>query len=101
MHCRAVTARVKAGKTQEAIDLYEKSVVPAARLQKGFQDAYLMVDPATGRALSISIWDSQSEMVEGERVGYYRDQVAKFRTMLAEAPVAEHHELKVAVHKEG
>ena len=63
MHCRAVTARVKAGKTEEAIDLYEKSVVPAARLQKGFQDAYLMVDPATGRALSISIWDSQSDMV--------------------------------------
>ena len=101
MHCRAVSARVKAGKTQEAVDLYEKSVVPAARLQKGFRDAYLMADAATGRALSISIWDSQSDMVEGERNCYYREQVAKFGTMLAEAPVAEHYELKVAVHKEG
>ena len=86
---------------QEAIDLYGNRWSPAARLQKGFRDAYLMADAATGRALSISIWDSQSDMVEGERNGYYRDQVAKFGAMLAEAPVAEHYELKVAVHKEG
>ena len=101
MHCRAVSARVKPEKTQEAVDLYEKSVVPAARLQKGFHDAFLMVDPATGRALSISIWDSQSDMVEGERNGYYRTQVAKFGTMLAEPPLAEHYELKAVVHNEG
>ena len=100
MHCRVVTVRVRTGKTQECVDLYEKSVVPAAKLQKGFRNAFLMADAATGRGVSISFWDSESDMVEGERNGYYREQVAKFGSMLADAPLSEHYELKVGVHAE-
>ena len=43
MHCRAVTVQIQPGKTQEAIDIYNNSLVPAAKQQKGFQGAYLMM----------------------------------------------------------
>ena len=101
MHCRAVTVQLHPGKTQEAIDLYQNSVVPVAKQQKGFRGAYLMTDAATGKGISISVWDSETDMVEGERSGYYQQQIAKFSLLFASAPVTEHYELNVAADGEG
>ena len=96
MYCRAVTVQLLPGKTQEAIDLYEKSVVPVAKQQNGFRGAYLMTDAATGKGISISVWDTQDDMVLGERSGYYQQQLAKFRTLFAADPVTERYELAVS-----
>jgi heme-degrading monooxygenase HmoA len=101
MHCRAVTVQVQPGKTQEAIDIYNNSLVPAAKQQKGFQGAYLMTDAATGKALSITVWASETDMVEGEKSGYYQEQIAKFGAVFAAAPGMEHYELTVEVSAEG
>jgi heme-degrading monooxygenase HmoA len=95
MHCRAVTVQVQPGKTQEAIDIYNNSLVPACKQQKGFQGAYLMTDAATGKALSITVWASENDMVEGERNGYYQEQIAKFGAVFAGPPAMEHYELSV------
>ena len=62
MHCRVVSVQIQAGKTQEAIDLYQNSVVPAAKAQKGFGGAFLMTDPGSGKALSNTVWESQADI---------------------------------------
>jgi heme-degrading monooxygenase HmoA len=101
MHCRAVTVQIQPGRSQEAIDIYNNSLVPAAKQQKGFRGAYLMTDAATGKALSISVWETENDMVEGERSGYYQEQIAKFGALFAGEPVMERYELSVAVDGEG
>ena len=93
MHCRVTSVRLQPGKFEEALALYENSVLPAAKLQKGFKDVHLMADRAVGKVLAISIWETEADMVEGERNGYYREQITKFSTMFAETPVAEHYEV--------
>lgn len=95
MHCRAVTVQIQPGKTQEAIDIYNNSVVPVAKQQKGFQGAYLMTDAATGKGLSITVWETESDMVDGERSGYYQEQIARFGSLFSGAPVTDHYELSV------
>ena len=54
MHVRVVTVQVQSGKTQEAIDIFKDSVVPAQKAQKGYQGSYLMTDASSGKALAIS-----------------------------------------------
>ena len=95
MHCRAVTVQIQTGKTQEAIDIYKDSVLPAAKQQKGFGGAYLMTDAATGKGLSITVWESQADMEAGEASGYYQEQIAKFGSVFVGTPVVEHYELNV------
>jgi heme-degrading monooxygenase HmoA len=95
MHCRAVSVQIQSGKTQEAIDLYTNSVVPAAKAQKGFGGAYLMTDAASGKALSITVWESQANMEAGEAGGYYQEQIAKFGSLFTAPPVIDHYEVSV------
>ena len=96
MHVRAATVQIQSGKMQEAIDLYKDSVVPAAKVQKGFQGAYLMTDASSGKALSITVWESEVDMMAGESSsGYYQEQIAKFGGLFAGPPTTEHYELSV------
>ncbi len=96
MHVRAATVKIQPGKMQEAIDLYKDSVVPAAKAQKGFQGAYLMTDAESGKALSITVWESEADMMAGESSsGYYQEQIGKFGGLFAGPPTMEHYELSV------
>ena len=94
MHVRAATVQFQPGKTQEAIDIYNDSVVPAQKAQKGYQGSYLMTDASSGKALAISVWDSEADMLAGESSGgYYQQQIAKFGSLLTGAPNLDHYEL--------
>ena len=95
MHARVVTIQIQPGKMQEAIDLYG-GVVPAARGQKGFQGAYMMTDAGSGKALSITVWESEADMLAGESSsGYYQEQLAKFGSLMVGSPNLDHYEVSV------
>ena len=97
MHARAATVQIQSGKMKEAIDIYN-TVVLAAKAQKGFQGAYLMTDASSGKALSITVWESEADMMAGESSsGYLQEQVAKFGDLFAGPPDYDHYELSVDV----
>ena len=94
MHVRSTTVQIQSGKTQEFIDLYNNSVVPAQRSQKGYQGSYLMTDASSGKCLAISVWESEADMLAGESGGgYLQEQIAKIGSMLVDSPGFEHYEL--------
>ncbi len=94
MHVRAATFQIQSGKTQEAIDIYNNSVVPAQKAQKGYQGSYLMTDAGSGKGLSISVWETEADMLAGESSGgYYEQQIENLASLLAGAPALEHYEL--------
>ena len=95
MHVRAVTVQIQPGKTQEAIDLFKESLVPALKAQKGFQGFYLMTDANSGKGLGISVWETEADMLAVESSGAYQEQVSKFGDVFAGAPALEHYELSV------
>lgn len=95
MYARLTIIQMQPDKTQEAIDLYANSVVPAARQQAGSQGTWLLVDHATGKGISISLWDTEAAMQAGEASGYYQQQVGKFGPLLAGPPVREAYEVAV------
>ncbi len=95
-HVRAASVQIQQVKMQEAIDIYNDSVLAAVKAQKGFQGAYLMTDSDSGKALSITVWESEADMLAGEASGgYYNEQVAKFGSVMDGPPTLEHYELSV------
>jgi len=55
MFARFTIVQMKMDKMDEAIKLYEDSVVSGAKSQKGFCGIYLFTDRKTGKGYSISL----------------------------------------------
>jgi quinol monooxygenase YgiN len=95
MRARVVRVQTEPEQADEAADLFRDSVVPAAKQQPGFQGALLLVDPDTGKGLSVSMWADEAAMERSEDSGYFKEQLAKFGELFAEPPRAEHYEVRV------
>jgi heme-degrading monooxygenase HmoA len=96
MFARVTVVQTKSGKMDECIKLYRDGVVPAAKSQKGYKGAYLLVDGKTDKGISITVWDREEDAIANEQSGYYQEQLAKFKDVFAGAPVREGYEIVVA-----
>ena len=95
MFARLTIVQVKIDKMDETIKIYEDSVAPAAKSQKGFQGAYLLTDRKTGKGISCTLWDSEEDAVANEQSGYYQEQIDKLKDFLTAPPVREGYEVSV------
>jgi len=88
MFARVTFSQVKEDKVDEAVKVTKESVLPAAKSQKGFRGAYLLSQPK-GKAIMISMWDTEEDAVASEKSGYYQEQLAKFKDMFTAQPTRE------------
>ena len=98
MHARAMIGQVKPEKLSEmdrAIRIYQNSIVLAAQQQKGFKDALLLTNPHTGKAISITLWETESDMMESETNDYYQEQIEKIAWVLAGPGIVDHYLVSV------
>jgi heme-degrading monooxygenase HmoA len=74
MFARVITAQARAERFEDLIGLIQQ-LLPGARDQPGFKGFYLLTDAETGKAITISLWDTREQMeaVEG---GGVRDPAA-------------------------
>lgn len=97
MYARLTTIRVKTERIDEAIKLYKKSVVPEAKLQKGFRGTYLLADRKTGKGVVITLWKSEEDAIANEENRYYQEQLIKFMNLFDGPPIREGYEVSVLV----
>jgi len=95
MFARLTTVQAKVDKLDETRKIYEESVIPAAKSQKGYQGAYLLIDRKTGKGISITLWDSEEDAIANEQSGYYQEQVGKFKEFFTAPPVREGYEVGI------
>jgi heme-degrading monooxygenase HmoA len=95
MYARLTTMHVKPEKIDEAIKIYKKSVVPAAKSQQGFVAAYLLTDRPTGRGISMTIWKSEEDALANEHNRYYQEQLVKFMELFQSPPIREGFKISV------
>jgi len=86
---------IKVERIDEAVKIYEHSVVPAAKLQKGFLGAYLFSDRKTGKGISLTLWRSEEDALANERNLYYQEQLVKFIHLLQSGYIREGFEVAV------
>ena len=97
MYARVVFAHVPADREDAAIQLYNESVVPAAMQQPGFKGLLNLVDRSKGKAISITLWETEEDMLAGESSGYYQQQLAKFEDKLSAPVIQEAYEVNAKV----
>jgi heme-degrading monooxygenase HmoA len=95
MFARVTSAQIHLDKIDKFIEIYKKSVVPAAKAQKGFRGIYLFVDRSTGKGMSIGLWESEEKMIATEKNRFFQEQVTKFLTFYLQPPIREGFEVVV------
>jgi len=99
MHARVTISEGKLDKVDEAISIIQDSIAPAAKQQKGFKGLATLMDRSTGKGISITLWETEADMLAGEASGYLKEQYAKAMPTLAGPPTTEHYEVAVMVHE--
>lgn len=84
MFARHITVKIKPGLLDEALKMYEHSIVPESVEQKGYRGIYVLSDREKNTIVSISLWDSAEDAAANEANGYYQRQVDKFKDFLEE-----------------
>ncbi len=95
MYVRMTTLSFHRDKAEEGIRIFDESVVPAARAQKGYRGAYLFADREAGRCIALTFWDDEASARANEENLYYQEQLVKFMPLFTSAPVREGYEVVV------
>jgi len=93
MFARVTTIQIKSNKIDEAIKIYDESVTPARKAQRGSCGGYLLTDRKTGKGVAITLWASEADAIATEHSGYYQEQLTKFKDVFAAPPVREGYEV--------
>ena len=96
MFARMTTITIKLGEIDRAIATFRKSVLPAAKMQRGFRGACLMVDRPSGKGIAVTFWPSEKTASVNENNLYYQAQLIEFLDQFASPPIRQGFE--VCVH---
>jgi hypothetical protein len=98
MYARLTIFQIKEDRIDEGIKIYEASVVPEAKKQKGYQGAYLLMDQSTGNGISLTLWATEEDARANEENLYYQEQLVKFLNLFKfqnSPPIREGYEVIV------
>jgi hypothetical protein len=62
MYARAVNVQFQAGRVDEASRIVKDAIVPVLKEQVGFKGQLLFTQPDTGKAISINLWETDSDL---------------------------------------
>jgi hypothetical protein len=96
MYARLTTIQIKPDKIDEATDIYRKSIVPAAKSQKGFCRINFFLDRKTGKAVSLALWDCEEDALANERSHYYQEQLVKLMHLFTSPPTRDGYDVIVS-----
>ena len=95
MKARVFSVILQPGKLDELTDGVHEVVRTVAKQQPGFKNALLLTDSSTNKAIYISFWETEADLMASEASGYVREQLAKVMPLLIAAPVQEIYEVSV------
>ncbi len=95
MYARVVLGTMQLDKNDQATEIFKNSIVPAAKEQKGFKGANLYTDNQTGKFISITLWETEDDMISGDSSGYLQEQLGKVAAFFASPPKVEQYTVSV------
>jgi heme-degrading monooxygenase HmoA len=74
---------------EDAIKVYEDSIIPAAKKQAGFKNAFFLTNRNAGKFVSITVWENIDYALNNQKSGYYQEQIDKLEKFTVVKPEVE------------
>jgi len=101
MIARIVSMQLKPNASAAFVDMFEKTVLPALREQKGFKDEMLFVLPGGPEVVAVSFWESRKDAETYDR-GTYPQLLKALANVIERAPVVGTFQLAYStLHEKG
>jgi len=97
MYARLTFCRVKPGGVDGFLSIYKESIAPAVKAQKGFGGAHVLTDHKNNKVIAVALWQTHDDLLANEKSGYYSEQLAKIKSVLAEPAVREVYEVGIQI----
>lgn len=96
MYARIVRMQYNPYRCDEAVDIMQKRVIPAAKQQKGFKGFSMYIDRSSGKSFTISFWEEEKDAsLTGENSQYFRDAISQLVPLLSSEPSVEDYEMVI------
>jgi len=95
MYARVTMLSAKKGKAAEAVRIYETSILPSAKAQKGYRGSYVLVDWEGDKGIAVTFWESEKDALANEENLYYQEQLVKLMNLFAGPPIREGYDVAV------
>jgi heme-degrading monooxygenase HmoA len=93
MFARLTIFQAKTDKLDETIKSWKERDIPEHKSEKGFRGAYLLTDRKTGKGVSLTLWDSEEDVIADEQSGLYQKQKDRYKDVFTAPPVREGYEV--------
>jgi len=88
--------QISPDKVDEAESIMQNSVLPMMRQQKGFKNYCSFVDRASGKAITITVWETEADReASSQASAYYREAIAKVAPFFTAPPAVENYEAEI------
>lgn len=94
MHARMTTTKVKPDRIDEAIELF-RGLEGLLNEQRGSKGATLLVDRSSGIGISVTLWETEADMLAVESSGAYKEALSRFVDLFSAPPESAHYEVAV------
>ena len=93
MFARLTIFQVKTDKLDETIMSWKERDIPEHKSEKGYRGAYLLTDRKTGKGVSLTLWDSEEDVITDEQSGLYQKQKDRYKDVFTAPTVREGYEV--------
>jgi len=97
MFARVVNIQFQTGKIDEANRIVKESVIPPMKGVKGFKGQLFLTQRGTSKAVSINLWETESDLTAFQTSPLYRELMGKIAGILVAPPAAESYEVSIQV----
>ncbi len=95
MHSIVLSARVRPGKMEKAVEICRDSIMPAIKRHRGNTGFFVVSGYKDNELLAFTLWESEEKKLEVERNGFLDQQMAKLTNVLAEPANGSNYELRL------
>lgn len=95
MFARVMEFDVVEGKIDELLKVVAEEVEPFLHHMEGFRGGFVFTDRETDKAMSISVWETEQDMLASEGTGFYVGRIVKMAEVLQGPPSPQHFEASI------
>jgi heme-degrading monooxygenase HmoA len=86
MYASATQIQLIPDKIDEAVRIFENDVIPEVKSFQGLQHFYLLIDAATGKGYTISVFETEESASAFYSSGVFQQQIGRIREFFAGPP---------------
>jgi len=74
MYARLVSGQVNSDMLNSVIKVWKEKDIPLMKSVKGYKGAFLFTDLETGKAISMTLWNSKADAIADQRSALHKKQ---------------------------